>query len=83
MQRKGVPYRPTLLAAAPASELTTSAQQRFFEVSIDYVKVGGATATYVGSFLAGNSLTAEEQGRQFVIKYLRPQSITGALARTV
>lgn len=86
MQRHGKPYTPDLLKGTPRSgttaiEMSTTAPQHYYAVTTDYVRVTGTLGSHTGTFLAPNSAAAEEQAREFVLRYLRPQQITGALTK--
>ena len=70
MQRRGRSVEPVLLAGGAPQD---SGHQ--FEVTVDYLKIDGVAAVYRGRFYAANAMLAEATGRDFVIRYLRPQSV--------
>jgi hypothetical protein len=83
MIRKGKRYKPVLLGAtapkAPmAPGISQPSTQYLYNVQVDYIDRDGADALWSGSFYAANMQTAENMGRDFVVKYLQPQSIIDA-----
>jgi hypothetical protein len=83
MIRHGKRYKPVLLGAtapkAPMSPgISQPSTQYLFNVQVDYIDRDGAAALWGGSFYAANMWTAETMGREFVVKYLQPQSIIDA-----
>ena len=83
MLRHGKRYKPVLLgASSPKAPMVPGVSQPstqyLFNVQVDYLDRDGDDALWSGSFYAANMATAENMGREFVIKYLQPQSIIDA-----
>jgi hypothetical protein len=72
--------RPRDASTSDAKSGQVVAQYKFATVT-NYALVDGTNASYSGTFRGRNGTEALQRARDFVIKYFRPQSITGGEVR--
>ena len=66
--------------ASPAGEFTSPSRDINFQVAVTYLLQDGSSRVFSGRFLARNASYAEQLGRLFVRRYIRPAHITNIVA---
>jgi hypothetical protein len=72
MQRAGRSYEPVLLGDTPQGVT----KQLQFEVTVHYQLTTTALGVFTGRYYATDANAAEQLGRGFVTRYIRPALIT-------